>query len=110
MEATAKPAAPDRPKTIKDAIAGFLRFKKASAPATLGLYKRRLNVFAQLAGGEGPAACTTSPRRTCAEIVEALNVLPTHRAEVGTATSLLADPPEGATLSVGTINDSRNPF
>lgn len=104
MEATAKPAAPDRPKTIKDAIAGFLRFKKASAPATLGLYKRRLNVFAQLAGGEGRQLHHIT-EADCAEIVEALNVLPTHRAEVGTATSLLADPPEGRALSVGTIND-----
>ena len=104
LEATAKPAAPDRPKKIKDAIAGFLRFKKASAPATLGLYKRRLNVFAQLAGGEERQLHHIT-EADCAEIVEALNVLPTHRAEVGTATSLLAAPPEGRTLSVGTIND-----
>lgn len=98
------PLVPDRPKKIKDAIAGFMVFKKATAPATRSLYKRRLSVFAQLAGGEQRMLHEIT-EADCAEIVEALNVLPTHRAEVGTAASLLADPPEGRTLSAGTIND-----
>lgn len=104
IEATAKPPAPARPLTIKQAIAGFIRFKKSAAPSTRKNYGQRLAVFAKLAGGEGRLLHLITETE-CAEIVEALSVLPTHEREIRDAASLLADPPEGRTLGSGTIGD-----
>lgn len=104
LAVSAVPAAPERPKTLKNAIAGFLRFKKSAAPGTQNIYERRLNVFAQLVGGEGRQLHLITAGE-CAEVVEALSVLPTHERQISDAASLLAAPPEGRTLNSGTIRD-----
>ena len=98
------PPDPARPKSLKDARNAFLRFKKGTAPSTRQLYERRLKVFATLAGGESRMLHLLN-ELDCSEIVEALNILPSHARDLVDAPTLLANPPEGPTIGAGTIRD-----
>lgn len=103
---TPPPVTVARPKTIDEAIAGFLRFKKHAAAGTVDMYGRRLRVFSALAGG-GQRMLHLLTESECAEIVEALNVLPANANErdVKPAAEMLAAPPSRRAVGAGTIGD-----
>lgn len=96
-----------RPKTIGEAVKGFMLFKKNLAPGTLTMYQRRLDVLIALAGGPRKLLHLLSEAQA-AEIAEALNVLPAHAHErnIGTAAQMLARAgAEGRTVGSGTIDN-----
>lgn len=105
--ASVTPVSVARPKTIGEAVKGFLLFKKHLAPSTVSLYGRRLGVFTALAGGPRRLLhLLTEPE--CVEIAEALNVLPAHANErdvLPAAETLANASGEGRTVGSGTIGD-----
>lgn len=104
--AAAAPVSVSRPKTIGQAVAGFKRYKQSTAPGTQTMYGRRLEVFTALAGGPRRMLhLLTEPE--CAEIVEALSVLPlyAHERDIKAAADMLANPPEKKPIGSGTIGD-----
>lgn len=96
-----------RPKTIGEAVKGFMLFKKNLAPGTLTMYRRRLDVLTALAGGSRKMLHLLGETQA-ADICEALNVLPAHAHErdvKSAAETLASASDEGRTVGSGTIEN-----
>lgn len=106
MAATAaiRSTPPELACTIQEAIDGFMAHKSGTAKTTQLAYKRRLKIFAQLAGGESTLLHEITPAR-CVRIAEALNRLGSHVGGVPDAETVLANPPNGKMLAKQTVKD-----
>ncbi|WP_301101080.1 hypothetical protein [Propionivibrio sp.] len=90
--------------TIEAAIESYMANKSGTAKSTQSAYRRRLNVFAQLAGGANQMLHDVSPVQ-CVRISEALQLLPRHEREISCADEILAKPPEGKPIAKPTVKE-----
>lgn len=110
FESAALPAV-SRPKTIDEAIAGFMTFKKHSAPGTIVMYKRRLKVFKALAGG-GRRMLHLLTEQQALDMVSALSLIPSYARGrvIGSAAEVLKSAHDEKTLGSGTIGNHITQF
>lgn len=99
-----KVSVPDLVCTIEAAINAYMANKSGTAKSTQSAYRRRLNVFAQLAGGASQMLHDVSPVQ-CVRISEALQLLPRHEREISSADEILAKPPEGKPIAKPTVKE-----
>ena len=103
-KAAPTPAPPALACSIKEAIEAYMDNKSGTAKTTQSAYRRRLNIFAMLAGGEARMLHEISPAE-CVKISEALALLPRHIREVQSAEEMRKNPPAGKPIAKPTVKE-----
>lgn len=101
---TPPPPPPALACNIEAAIEAFMAHKSGTAKTTQSAYRRRLDIFAMLAGGKERMLHEITPAE-CVRIAEALARLPSHARVVMSAEEMLAKPSDGIPIAKPTVKE-----